>query len=104
MFEFWLFCRACFAVLATNICILVLIAYKLLHLFVVAILKPSLILCLSTLVVTIGFSPVNYSVNEVDGSVTLFAMLLSGTLEREVSVQFSTVDASASETGISMHE
>ena len=45
-----------------------------------------------------------YSVNEVDGSVTLSAMLLSGTLGREVSVQFSTVDDSATETGISMHD
>ena len=46
----------------------------------------------------------NYSVNEVDGSVTLSTMLLSGTLEREVCVQFSTIDASATETGISMHD
>ena len=44
----------------------------------------------------------NYTVNEVDGSVTLFAMLLFGTLEREVIVQFSTIAASASETGMSM--
>ena len=45
----------------------------------------------------------NYTVNEVDGSVTLLAMLLSGTLEREVTVQFSTVSASATETGMTMH-
>ena len=45
----------------------------------------------------------NYTVNEVDGSVTLLAILLSGTLEREVTVQFSTVSASANETGMTMH-
>ncbi len=46
----------------------------------------------------------NYSVNEVDGSVILFVLLLSGTLERKVAVLFSTVDASATETGMSMHD
>ena len=45
----------------------------------------------------------NYTVNEVDSSVTLLAMLLSGTLEREVTVQFSTISSSATETGMSMH-
>ena len=54
--------------------------------------------------VTVGFSQMNYTVNEVDSSVTLLAMLLSGTLEREVTVQFSTVTASATETGMSMHD
>ena len=52
---------------------------------------------------TVGFSQINYFVNEVDSSVTLLAMLLSGILEREVTVQFSTVSASATETGMSKH-
>ena len=47
-----------------------------------------------------GFDPVQYTVNEGAGSVTLFVVLLDGTLESEVNLQFSTVEGTAIATGI----
>ena len=47
-----------------------------------------------------GFGPVQYTVSESAGSVTLFVMLLEGTLEREVNLQFSTVGGTAMASGI----
>ena len=47
-----------------------------------------------------GFDPVHYRVNEGAGSVTLFVVLLEGILEREVSLQFSTVEGTAMASGI----
>ena len=44
--------------------------------------------------------PVQYTVSESAGSVTLFVMLLEGTLEREVNLQFSTVGGTAMASGI----
>ena len=38
--------------------------------------------------------------NEGTGSVTLFVVLLEGTLEREVNLQFSTVEGTAMASGI----
>ena len=49
--------------------------------------------------VTIGFNPVDYSVNEPDGQVTLSFEVLMGTLEREVTVRFMTQPDSATEAG-----
>ena len=49
--------------------------------------------------VTIGFSPVTYTVNEADNQVRLFVEVLSGTLEGTVTVLFRTIPASASESG-----
>ena len=51
--------------------------------------------------VTFGFEPVHYSVNEDAGTVTLFVVLLDGSLEREVNLQFSTVEGTAVASGIS---
>lgn len=45
--------------------------------------------------VTIGFDPDMYSVNEGDGSVTLFVSVLSGELDREVLIVFTTQDGTA---------
>ena len=50
--------------------------------------------------VRFGFGPVQYTVNEGAGSVTLFVALLEGTLEREVNLQFSTVEGTATGSGI----
>ena len=50
--------------------------------------------------VTFGFGPVQYRVNEGAGSVTLFVALLEGTLEREVNLQFSTIEGTATASGI----
>ena len=47
-----------------------------------------------------GFDPVQYRVNEGAGSVTLFVVLLEGTLEREVNLQFTTVEGTAIASGI----
>ena len=47
-----------------------------------------------------GFDTVQYRVNEGAGSVTLFVVLLEGTLEREVNLQFSTVEGTATASGI----
>ena len=58
-----------------------------------------MLLCILA-VVTIGFQPENYTVNEVDGSVSVGVFLLSGTLEREVTVQFSTISGSATINGM----
>ena len=41
-----------------------------------------------------------YTVNEGAGSVTLFVVLLEGTLKREVILQFSTVEGTAMASGI----
>jgi hypothetical protein len=49
--------------------------------------------------VTIGFNPENYSVNEVDGEVVLNVAVLSGTLERPVTVTLSTRPGEATEDG-----
>ena len=49
---------------------------------------------------TVGFVPVDYTVNEVDGLVNLGVSLLSGTLEREVTVQFSTSSGTATIDGM----
>ena len=42
-----------------------------------------------------GFNPDAYTVNEIDGSVTLIAQILSGMLERSAIVDFFTTDGSA---------
>ena len=47
--------------------------------------------------VTVGFDPTTYSVNEVDGFVELSVLLLQGTLERDITVQFFTSSGSATE-------
>ena len=49
---------------------------------------------------TIGFNPVDYMVNEVDGSVTLFVEVLDGTLERSVTVLFFTTPGTATQDGM----
>ena len=49
---------------------------------------------------TIGFRQQNYTVNEEDGSVTLIILLISGTLERDVTVPFFTSSGTATEEGI----
>ena len=49
---------------------------------------------------TFGFGPVQYTVSEDAGSVLLFVVLLEGTLEREVNLQFSTVEGTATASGI----
>ena len=47
-----------------------------------------------------GFGPAQYRVIESAGSVTLIVVLLEGTLEREVNLQFSTVEGTAMTSGI----
>ena len=42
-----------------------------------------------------GFNPDAYTVNEIDGSVTLTAQILSGMLERSAIIIFFTTDGSA---------
>ena len=56
-------------------------------------------LCNPFAVVTIGFDPDDYTVNETDGSVTLMVRLISGVLERDVIVNFETTPGSATPTG-----
>lgn len=48
---------------------------------------------------TIGFNPDNYIVNEADGQVTLFVEVLNGTLQRPVTVLFTTNEGTATPTG-----
>ena len=48
--------------------------------------------------VTIGFLPVDYSVNEADGTVTLTVRVLAGQLARPVEVDFTTQDGTATST------
>ena len=50
--------------------------------------------------VRFGFGPLQYRVSEGAASVTLFVMLFNGTLEREVSLQFSTTEGTAMASGI----
>ena len=45
--------------------------------------------------VTIGFEPAAYTVNEDDGTVTLFVRVLDGELARPVTVGFNTEDGTA---------
>ena len=47
------------------------------------------------LAVTVGFEPVNYVVDENNGTVTVHEIITSGTLEREICLQLSTVTGSA---------
>ena len=54
--------------------------------------------------VRFGFGPVQYTVNESAGLVTLFVVLLEGTLEREVNLQYSTVEGTATESGIVIND
>ena len=60
---------------------------------------------LYVVVVTIGFDPPNdIEVSENDGNVTLNVRLLSGILERNISINFSTTDnATASAGAIVLH-
>ena len=50
--------------------------------------------------VRFGFGPVQYTVNEGTGSVTLYVVLLQGILETEVSLQFLTLAGTAMGSGI----
>ena len=52
-----------------------------------------------TVAVTIGFRPQNYTVNEEDYSVTFIILLISGTMERDVTVPFFTSSGTATEEG-----
>lgn len=45
--------------------------------------------------VQIGFDPDSYTVNEGAGTVTLTARVISGSLERDVEIEFSTADDTA---------
>ena len=45
--------------------------------------------------VTVGFEPVDYVVDENNGTVTVHEIITSGTLEREICLQLSTVTGSA---------
>ena len=47
----------------------------------------------------VGFQPVDYEVNENEGSVTLTVLLLDGVLEREVTVFFETSPGTATSAG-----
>ena len=58
------------------------------------------LLCFICIEARFGFGPVQYRVSEGAGSVTLFVVLLEGTLEREVSLQFSIVEGTAMASGI----
>ena len=48
--------------------------------------------------VTIGFRPVNYTVNENQRTVTIFIQVLDGQLARSVEVDFTTEDGTATST------
>ena len=48
---------------------------------------------------TIGFVPNEYNVSENGGSITLMVGLISGVLEREVIVNFTTKPDTATSTG-----
>ena len=41
---------------------------------------------------TVGFDPLEYVVSENDGNITLNVRLLSGTLERDIVIDFNTPD------------
>ena len=47
--------------------------------------------------ITVGFNPVDYTVNEADGEVLLNVEVLSGTLERSVEIFFGTSPGTATE-------
>ena len=51
--------------------------------------------------VVVGFDPTEYEVDEDDGSVTLTVRLISGVLERNVTVFFQTGPGTATSTGTS---
>ena len=48
---------------------------------------------------TIGFDPEDYVVRETDGQAVLMVRLISGTLDRDVTVFFETSPGSATEAG-----
>ena len=48
--------------------------------------------------VRVGFDPMDYSVDESAGSINLTIRILEGTLERPVTVSFSTMDGTATST------
>ena len=50
----------------------------------------------------IGFDPEEYAVRETDGQAVLMVRLISGTLERDVTVLFETSPGSATEAGTTM--
>lgn len=49
--------------------------------------------------VTIGFQPEEYTVAENDGAITLFVVLLAGSLQRNVSVDLQTIPGTATIAG-----
>ena len=49
--------------------------------------------------VTIGFQPEEYTVAENDGAITLFVVLLAGSLQRNVSVDLQTIPGTATMAG-----
>ena len=49
--------------------------------------------------VTLGFQPEEYTVAESDGAITLFVVLLAGSLERNVSVDLQTIPGTATMAG-----
>ena len=51
--------------------------------------------------VVVGFDPTEYEVDEDDGSVTLTVHLISGVLERNVTVFFQTGPGNATSAGTS---
>ncbi len=51
---------------------------------------------------TVGFNPEIYSVREMDGQAVLSVELLSGILERDVTVDFFTMSDTATEEGTIM--
>ena len=51
--------------------------------------------------VVVGFDPTEYEVDEDDGSVTLTVRLISGVLERNVTVFFQTGSGTATSAGTS---
>lgn len=52
-------------------------------------------MCTSTTVVNIGFAPSIYSVNEHTGSVIFFIQNQNPDIEREVVIEFMTIDGTA---------
>ena len=55
----------------------------------------SLFILLFDIAVTVGFEPVDYVVDENNGTVTVHEIIISGTLEREICLQLSTVPGNA---------
>ena len=47
-----------------------------------------------------GFDPTEYVVGETDGEVTLFVVILEGSLQRMVTVQFETLPGTATQSGM----